>query len=80
MTAATNQVLDRVPISQIYRALGGPKLRGTRGPAFWRRGDGLNVSLNDSRSCWRDFKASEGGGVLDLVQRVRYLLAQMSSE
>jgi len=71
MTAATNQLLDRVPISQIYRALGGPKLRGTRGPAFWRGGDGFNVSVNDSRGVWHDFASGEGGGILALVIRVR---------
>jgi hypothetical protein len=37
----------------------------------WRGGDGLNVSLDDSRRVWHDFVDDSGGGVLDLVQRVR---------
>jgi hypothetical protein len=42
-----------------------------RARAIWRDGDGLNVSLDDSREGWYDFAADEGGGVLDLVQQVR---------
>jgi hypothetical protein len=42
-----------------------------RGPAFWRGGDGFNVSLDDGRGVWHDFTTDEGGGVLDLVVRVR---------
>src|SRR5207247_569616 len=42
-----------------------------RMPASWRGGDGLNVSLDDSRGVWHDFAANEGGGVLDLIVRVR---------
>jgi hypothetical protein len=71
MTATTDQVLNRVRISGVYQALGGPKPRGMRGPAFWRRGDGLNVSMDDSRGVWKDFASNEGGGILDLVARVR---------
>ena len=63
-------ILARVQVSQIYRTLGGPELRGNRGPAFWRDGDGLNVSINDARGVWHDFGGGEGGGILDLVQRV----------
>ena len=39
--------------------------------AFWRRGDGYNVSLDNTKGCWQDFATDEGGGVLDLVQRIR---------
>lgn len=70
MSAAT-EVIDRVRISEIWSALGGGPLRQGRGPAFWRDGDGLNVSLNDQKGVWHDFVSGEGGGVLDLVQRVR---------
>jgi hypothetical protein len=38
---------------------------------MWRGGDGFNVSLNDTRSVWHDFTTDEGGGVLDLVARIR---------
>jgi hypothetical protein len=70
MSAAT-EILEHVRISDVYRELGGPELRGMRGPAFWRDGDGLNVSLEDSRGVWHDFATDEGGGILDLVVRVR---------
>jgi hypothetical protein len=64
-------ILARVRISEVYRRLGGPELRGNRGPAFWRGGDGLNVSMDDTRGVWHDFGGDgEGGGILDLVQLV----------
>jgi hypothetical protein len=63
--------LARFKISDVYAALGGPKLRKMRGPAFWRGGDGFNVSLDDGRGVWHDFTTDEGGGVLDLVVHVR---------
>ena len=64
-------ILAQVRISEVYRALGGPELRCNRGPAFWRGGDGLNVSLDNDRGLWHDFGGDgEGGGILDLVQRV----------
>jgi hypothetical protein len=70
MSAAT-EVIDRVRISEIWSALGGGPLRHGRGQAFWRDGDGLNVSLDDQKGVWHDFVCGEGGGVLDLVQHVR---------
>jgi hypothetical protein len=69
-SGVVNQVLSLCRISDVYRALGGPNLRGKRGPAFWRGGKGLNVSLDDSRGVWNDFVGGEGGGILDLIQRV----------
>ena len=40
--------------------------------AKWRpKADGWNVSLNDDKNCWLDHVAVEGGGVLDLIIRVR---------
>jgi hypothetical protein len=39
--------------------------------AIWRGGDGYNVSLDDGRGVWHDFPTGEGGGVLDLVVRIR---------
>jgi len=69
--SATTDVLGCVKISEVYQALGGPELRGMRGPAFWRDGDGLNVSMDDSRGIWHDFTTGDGGGVLDLVVKVR---------
>ncbi len=50
--------------------LGGGPLRYGRGAAWWRDGDGHNVSLDESKGVWYDHARSEGGGVLDLVQTV----------
>jgi hypothetical protein len=76
--ARTNasEILARVKISEVYHALTGTQPRRVgedawRGPAVWRGGDGLNVSLNGARGLWHDFATGEGGGVLDLVVRVR---------
>ena len=55
MNDSTAEVLNRLKISDVYQALGGPKLRHNRGPAFWRGGDGFNVSLEDPRGVWHDF-------------------------
>jgi hypothetical protein len=68
--------LAGIRISQVYHALVGKEPRRTgsttfRAAAIWRDGDGLNVSLNDARGVWHDFTANEGGGVLDLVIRIR---------
>ena len=70
------EILARVKISEVYYALTGkqPRRVGSdawRGAAVWRGGDGLNVSLNDTLNVWHDFTANEGGGVLDLVVRIR---------
>jgi hypothetical protein len=73
----TAEVLSRAPrISEIAHALTGvqPRRSGPgcfRMPAVWRGGDGLNVALDDERGIWHDFTSDEGGGVLDLVARVR---------
>lgn len=66
-------ILESVTISNVYRALGGATLpNGRRGVAFWRDGaNGFNVSLNDTKGTWFDHAAGEGGGVLDLVVKVR---------
>jgi hypothetical protein len=74
--ASVVQVLRRVRISQVWQALGGTKLRsaGTgkyRGQAWWRKGDGWNVSLDDSRGTWYDFRDQISGGILSLIIRVR---------
>jgi hypothetical protein len=71
-----NEVLAGTKISQVYRALTGREPRRTgsetlRAVAVWRDGDGFNVSLDDTRGLWHDFTTGEGGGVLDLVVRVR---------
>jgi hypothetical protein len=75
-TGAVDNILRDVKITQVYVTLTGktPRRTGTdtaRGQAVWREGDGFNVSLDDSRGVWHDFKTDEGGGVLDLVARIR---------
>jgi hypothetical protein len=65
------EIVSRIRISDVWQALGGAELRHGRGPAFWRGGDGFNVALNDSKGAWFDHASGEGGGVLDLVQKVR---------
>ena len=74
--SSVDQVLSQVKISSVYEVLTGRQPRRTgadtyRAPATWRDGDGFNVSLDDSRGVWHDFAADEGGGVLDLVVRIR---------
>jgi hypothetical protein len=42
-----------------------------RGQAFWRDGDGWNVSLSDAKGTWYDHRDGEGGGIVDLVAKIR---------
>ncbi len=76
VTGGVRETLSAVRISQVYFALTGREPRRTgphrfRGPAAWRNGDGFNVSMDDACGVWHDFVTGEGGGVLDLVVRVR---------
>ncbi len=64
-------IISRIRISEVWAALGGSPLRHGRGRAFWRDGDGYNVSVSDDKNCWHDFVSGDGGGVLNLVQKVR---------
>ena len=50
------QEITSVRITDVWAALGGGPLRQRRGQAFWRDGDGYNVSLNDDKGCWHDFR------------------------
>jgi hypothetical protein len=63
--------LADVRILDVWGALGGNDLRRGRGRAFWRNGDGFNVSLDAKRGLWHDFVTGEGGGVAALVQAAR---------
>ena len=65
------QICGAVAITAVWRALGGGELRRGRGRAFWRDGDGLNISLSDTKGTWYDHRDGIGGGVLDLVLHVR---------
>lgn len=69
-------ILSCVRIRDVYHTLTGRQPHRTgrdtwRAVATWRDGDGLNVSGDDARGVWHDFAANEGGGVLDLIVRVR---------
>lgn len=63
--------LSGIRISGVWLALGGGELKFGRAPAFWRKTSDRNVSLNDAKGTWYDFRDSVGGGVLGLVQHVR---------
>jgi hypothetical protein len=69
---ALEDVLSRVRITELAQALG-IKLDKTRrrGVATWREGRNFSVSFNDVKNVWHDFVTGSGGGILDLVQRVR---------
>ena len=71
MNAAVQQAVASVRISQVWAELGGGPLRNGRGKAFWRNGDGANVSINDQKNTWHDFARNTGGGVLTLIQVVQ---------
>jgi hypothetical protein len=57
-----------VPVIDVWLALGGGELRHGRGRAFWRHGDGLNVSLDSDKQVFYDFATRTGGGALRLVE------------
>lgn len=75
-TGRVHEILASIKVSRVYRTLVGkePRRSGSdtwRAVAVWRGGDGFNVSLDDARGIWHDFTTGEGGGVLDLVVRIR---------
>ena len=57
-------------IRDVWSALGGAKLRGNRGQAFWRGGDGYSVSIDPVKGLWHDFVIGDGGDVVALVRTV----------
>ena len=61
-------LFSSVNITQVAAALGA-KVTRSRCRAFWRKGVGLNVTLNDQKGCWYDHVAGHGGGILDLIQK-----------
>jgi hypothetical protein len=74
--STASEIVSQCRITEVACALTGVEPRRTgpetaRMPAIWRGGDGLNVSLDDRQGVWHDFAADEGGGVLDLIVRVR---------
>ena len=63
-----SEIIDRASIAEVWAALGGGDLRRGRGKAFWRGGDGLNVSINGTRGVFFDHARAEGGGMLHLIE------------
>ena len=47
--------LREVPLLDVWHALGGGALRGRRGQASWRDGDGYSVAINVAKNAWYDF-------------------------
>lgn len=57
-----------VPILAVWERLGGGEIRHGRGRAFWRNGDGWNVSIDLEHNRWLHFPTQAGGGPLQLVE------------
>lgn len=62
------EILERACISDVWAALGGGPLRHGRGRAFWRGGNGYNVSLDERRGLWFDHARGKGSGILELIE------------
>jgi hypothetical protein len=60
--------LAEIGILDVWNAAGGGPLRGRRGRAFWRDGDGFSVALDPAKDTWFDFRDGRGGGALALVE------------
>ena len=69
--SAAAEIVCRVKISDVWQALGGDPPKRGRAKAFFRGGDGLNISLDDSKGAWYDFRENTGGGILALIQLVQ---------
>jgi hypothetical protein len=44
--------------------------------AFWRQGDGANVSVDLNRGVWRDHKTGDGGGVREFARQLGMTLPE----
>lgn len=62
--------LSSIHFADVWRVLGGGPLRGRRGKAFWRDGDGYSVALDTAKGTWFDHRDGHGGGVLTFVETV----------
>ena len=54
------ELLERASITDVWTALGGGDLRHGRGVAFWRAGDGYNVSVNEAKGTWHETATAQG--------------------
>jgi len=71
MGSNVDEILSHITITAVAESLG-LKVKMRRCQATWRpKADGWNVSLNDAKGVWFDHARGEGGGVLDLVVRIR---------
>lgn len=66
--AATGPRIEDLSILQVWTATGGAPLRGNRGRAFWRNGDGYNIAIDPTKGTWFDHASGTGGGILALVE------------
>ena len=57
-------------ILHVRRLLGGGELRGKRGRAFWRNGDGYNVSLDQVKGVFYDRISRPGTRLGRLISSV----------
>lgn len=64
----TTTRIEDLDIRAVWTALGGGPLRGGRGRAFWRNGDGFHIALDASKSVFYDQARHEGGGIVRLVE------------
>ena len=60
--------LPDLDILDVWTAVGGGPLRGKRGKASWRDGDGYSIALEAAKGTWFDHRDGHGGGVLALVK------------
>ena len=51
-----------LPILTAWHAFGGGPLRGKRGRAFWRHGNGYKVAIDQERGVWYHHVTGVGGG------------------
>ena len=63
-------VLRGATIGGVWAGLGGGPIRRGRAAAFWRGGKDLNVAVDAGKGVYYDHVAGEGGGILDLIERV----------
>jgi hypothetical protein len=68
---AAGPLIDELDILEVWTAAGGAPLKGTRGRAFWRDGDGYNVAIDRAKGVWYDQRDHVGGGIVKLVQTAR---------
>ena len=52
--AVTGPRIEDLDILEVWTAAGGAPLRGTRGRAFWRNGDGYNIAIDRANGVWYD--------------------------